>query len=250
MVDEKKYLFISGCDRSGTTAVVRLLNIHPDICLGMERYKGLINSKDKLKTLNVSRFEKKNFFNIKDEETNIQWDYFYSALDKKYISSRYVGDKVPRYFQVYDHLNLEFKMAKHIFLVRDPVEVASSWKVRAADSKDVNWISSNDVSRSIEVWNSSLKIAYKKMKSGDLNIMFVSYSDLFSGNELTLASILDFLGLPASKIISLKFKEITSSWSERAGKDTALTELEVEFVHRNANTDLAKHALKFSRACN
>ena len=243
----KKYLFISGCDRSGTTAAVRLLNAHPEISLGMERYKGLITKDERLKTLTKERFDKVNFFKIEDEETNIQWDYFYDALIEKYDSCSYVGDKVPRYFQVYAHLKSQFPVAKHLFLIRDPIEVASSWKVRANDSKDVNWNSTNDVERSIDVWNSSLKVAYKKMKSGDLDIRFVSYSDLFSGDKSTLNQILEFLELGGDELLSNKFLEMTSTWKERSGKKHVLTNEEVTFVNTNANKALAEHAIKFCK---
>lgn len=34
-------LFIAGCPRSGTTALTRYLNLHPEILLCIERYKYL-----------------------------------------------------------------------------------------------------------------------------------------------------------------------------------------------------------------
>lgn len=246
MENNKKYIFISGCDRSGTTAAVRLLNAHSKICIGMERYKGLINDSEKLKTLTEDRFKKENFFDIKDEETNIQWDYFYNPLEEKFNDCSYVGDKVPRYFQIYGHLKSKFPNSKHIFLVRDPVEVANSWKVRAQDARDVNWLSTNDVQRAVQVWNSSLKVAYKKMKTGDLNIIFVSYSDLFSGDDLTLQHILKFLELPNSNSLKSKFQEMTSMWSERKAKELMLTNDEIEYVNVNANKALSEHALRYS----
>ena len=243
MQNDKNYLFISGCDRSGTTAAVRLLNAHQDICIGMERYKFLINEENSLKTLNKNRFSKELFFNILDEETNIQWDYFYDPLKEKFDKSKFVGDKVPRYFQVYNHLKNEFPTAKHIFLVRDPLEVANSWKVRAADSKDVNWLSSNDVKKSVNVWNSSLKQAYKRFKEGHMDIIIISYTDLFSGDKQTLDSILNFLSLEQDDNLSKVFYKMTDSWGERLKKPTTLTEEEIQYVSENANNALAKHAL-------
>ena len=244
---DKKFLFVSGCDRSGTTAIVRLLNEHVDISLGMERYKGLINNSEKLKTLNKSRFEKDNFFNIKEEETNINWDYFYNKLKGKYTDSKYVGDKVPRYFQIYNHLIKEFDSAKHIFIVRDPLEVASSWKVRAEDSKDVTWASTNDVKRSVLIWNKSLEAAYKKLKSKKMDVLFVSYSSLFSGSSEALKDILFFLDLREDEALNSKFEEMTHDWNERTKKKSALTDLEVEYVNQHANFKLCEHALKYSQ---
>lgn len=239
MKHEKEFLFISGCDRSGTTALVRLLNSHKDICLGMERYKGLIK-RDKLNSLNHSRFEKDNFFNIMDEETNIQWDYFYEPLMEKFDSCKYVGDKVPRYFEIYNHLSTEFPKAKHIFIVRDPYEVASSWKVRAQDKNDINWLATNDVHRSVAIWNKSLEIAYKQLKLGKMDIVIVSYNEIFSGNKKELTKITDHIGTTISDDLNAKFEEMTKSWSQRSTKKLALTDEEVLFVSNNANIKLAK----------
>ena len=33
----RRYAFITGCSRSGTTALTRLLNRHPDVAIGYER---------------------------------------------------------------------------------------------------------------------------------------------------------------------------------------------------------------------
>lgn len=240
---DKKYLFICGCDRSGTTALVKLLNSHPHLCIGMERYKGLLKNEKRLNTLGAPRFEKANFFDIKSEETNIKWDHFYKPLEEKYDSSVYVGDKVPRYFQFYPYLRKTFEEAKHIFIIRDPYEVASSWKARANDDSDVNWPSGNGVKRSIAVWNHSLKLLYKQIKEENLNVLVLSYNALFSGKRGELDKVISYLELDSSIELDSTFEKMTSSWASRTEKPLLLTDHERDFVEENANFKLSKHIL-------
>jgi len=240
----KKFLFISGCDRSGTTALVNLLNSHPKLSIGMERYKGLIKNEDVLDTLNPKRFETENFFNIKDEETNIQWKKFYDELKSKYDTSLYVGDKVPRYFQVYSHFKRAFPEAKHIAMIRSPHEVANSWKVRANNSKDIFWSKNNDVKQSIKVWNKSLEVSYKAMKNKQLDMLAVNYSSLFCGNKDELIRIMNFLNIESDVSLEDNFIEITASWADRKEKKSILNQDEIEFINNNANFKLLNHFIK------
>tara|TARA_Y100000588_G_scaffold248390_1_gene262853 strand:+ start:8109 stop:8843 length:735 start_codon:yes stop_codon:yes gene_type:complete len=237
----KNSVFISGCDRSGTTALVRMLNAHPEICIGMERYKGLIGKQESLDTLNHDRFKKNNFFNIKENETNIDWDYFYGPLKDKFDECTYIGDKVPRYFQVFEHLKKEFPNAKHIFLIRDPYEVASSWKVRANDSKDVNWLASNDVERATQVWNNSLISAYKQIKEGNIELVVINYNELFSGDIKQLKKICDHLSISLDEKLLGQFRSMTASWKERQKKELVLDESEFDIVKNGANIKLSTH---------
>lgn len=234
----KNFLFVSGCDRSGTTAFVKLMNKHPDIALGMERYKGFIGSD--IENLQPERFLKPNFFNIQPDETNISWPYFYDPLIDKFDNSKLIGDKVPRYFQHYNHLHKVFPKAKHLFLLRDPFAVASSWKNRAEDSEDTSWRSTNDVRKAIEVWNNSLTQAYKWCEAGKISLRVVSYESFFSGETDDLVNTLDFLSLPNSTELTKSFKEISKGWKHRNAKQLSLNTEECNHVSQSANFRLAK----------
>lgn len=239
MNNKRVFTFISGCDRSGTTALVRLLNSHNDICIGMERYKGLIRP-ESIKLLTEEKFKFENFFDIQDEETNIQWDYFYDPLKVKYNSCTVVGDKVPRYFQIFNHLKENFPQAKHIFLIRNPYEVASSWKVRAQDKSDVNWVSSNDVKRAVSVWNKSLELVYRELKYKNIDVVIINYNQLFSGDVGELNKIVEHLKLDLSQELLEGFKIVTKSWEKYSNKKLALTDEETGYVKDNANFNLVK----------
>jgi len=59
-----KYLFVAGCPRSGTTALVKILNSHDQIILGMERFK-YVNK------ITPNHFTKTNFLALDKQENNI-----------------------------------------------------------------------------------------------------------------------------------------------------------------------------------
>ncbi|NEP86465.1 MAG: sulfotransferase [Okeania sp. SIO2C2] len=65
-----KYLFVCGCARSGTTAITKLLNAHPLIAIGVERYKHYAKQ-DLIHKLSPALFKLSVFFDIREEQTNI-----------------------------------------------------------------------------------------------------------------------------------------------------------------------------------
>ena len=68
------YLFATGCERSGTTILTRLLQSHPGISIGMERYKYLlrgVRTRRVTRRLCPSHFEPGRFFDFRPTDTNI-----------------------------------------------------------------------------------------------------------------------------------------------------------------------------------
>jgi hypothetical protein len=55
-------LFLCGCPRSGTTELCRILNKHPHLSIGMERYKFIYEKQ--LEKLNDNFFSKEKFFSF------------------------------------------------------------------------------------------------------------------------------------------------------------------------------------------
>ena len=160
---KKRYLFICGCPRSGTTAMVHLLNQHKSVILGMERYKKYCN-KDKIHFINVNSFEPDNFFNLKLEETNIhpkndlKWSNFYNSLKSKFYNNNefdyfLIGDKIPTLERFLGYLNTEFQDVKIIFMLRDIYELAASFNARAENPQDVNWGANKNYKKAVTQWN-------------------------------------------------------------------------------------------------
>ena len=97
-----KYLFVAGCPRSGTTALVKLLNSHYQIILGMERFKYV------KKKITPNHFTKTNFLALDKQETNIfgkHWDNFYEEIDRKFQNNKVeiIGDKYPQYYTLTEY---------------------------------------------------------------------------------------------------------------------------------------------------
>src|SRR2546423_1804094 len=94
-----QYLFLCGVPRSGTTAACQLLNSHPHIVMGVERYKYLYSNAS-ADGLDRSLFERGRFFEFKDSDTNVlrkgAMAGVYDKMETKFDQALYIGDKLPR----------------------------------------------------------------------------------------------------------------------------------------------------------
>jgi Sulfotransferase family len=73
-VADLKYCFVFGCPRSGTTAVVRLLQAHPRVVIGMERHKFLLSRRRDRAKFGPALFEPERFFDFRPGDTNVNPD--------------------------------------------------------------------------------------------------------------------------------------------------------------------------------
>jgi len=218
-----EFLFVAGCARSGTSALAMKLNQHPEISIGMERY---INALFRSGELHPNLFEKNRFFNIEEGDT------FYKGLcdlrgnptEQEYDEARYHGDKIPRLFLYYDKLFRNFPAAKVLFIVRNPMSVAASFKARSQDHDDANWHRSRDARASVKDWNESLASSLPYIRTG--RILPLAYERLFI-DGLGWESIRNFLRL------SIPFKEACQNDGEF--KLTNLSGAELDYVRLNAN---------------
>ena len=81
-----KYCFVFGCPRSGTTAVARLLQAHPRVVIGMERYKFLLSRRRDRGTFGPTLFERERFFDFRAGDTNVNPDL--GHFEGHYIKAR------------------------------------------------------------------------------------------------------------------------------------------------------------------
>lgn len=194
---DRKVVFLSGVARSGTTAAVYLLNRHPEVVLGIERFKFTFlrdqNANDQL-------FERERFFAFDENETNLlpeasrQFANEYEALDKKFDEALVVGDKIPNLGRCYREIVDLFPDVGIIHMVREPTAVADSWERRAQNSDD-QWAPGADAARGIGRWIFENSKALELQREFPENILIVSYEGLFSEDRRTLDRMCEFMGV-------------------------------------------------------
>ena len=245
---KQKYLFICGCPRSGTTALVRLLNSHPSMAIGMERYKFYAN-RQQINKINQASFKFNSFFNLQDNQTNINWKYFYDPLMPKYKSGvEYLGDKYPHYYRFYNRINQNFEDVRWIFIVRDIASIARSYNARAADPED-SWSAEANYVKAVDHWNESLMATWKYQKNNPEPKLFVcEYERLFSYDFDYLHSLLNFLELQEDAQVNKFFAEMKQDWLIKKKQKThtanGLGEAEINYIQENANFSLKENLIK------
>ncbi len=223
---QKKIVFIGGVARSGTSALAKLLNTHPLILMGSERYFNLINH-DKLTWDYLLRDR---FCSIEPGDTHGHGGFHFGpsmehiaklpALAERYDQAIVVGDKFPNLFRHYGKIFGEFKNAHLIYILRNPFSVAESYQVRSEDGSDTLWSSSNDHREAIKDWNESVRrtLELVDMRGAD-KLVLVEYEDIFSDYG-ALGQMFSAIGLDAAKgpeveAIFAKFGELNAKMVPR-----------------------------------
>lgn len=233
----RDYLFISGCGRSGTTALAQLIGSHRSIVMGIERY-GKLEREDNF-ALTEELFATERFLEIREGDT------FYSDFDKFHCWDRelkskifdpdlkYIGDKKPTLFMVYDRLFEAFPNAKVIFIYRDIYEVAESWNKRAEHG--VNWPKHKDYRQAVTSWNDSLENTLENIRSGK-NIVCVNYGDLFI-DQKDISSIFESLGLDIDDSVKAAWGRLMEMSCRLVKSRGILSDEQKEYVKENARFD-------------
>jgi len=191
-----KHLFICGCARSGTTAVALLLNTHPDIALGVERYRDHLFDGNEL---TPAHFAPEAFFSqLSMHPRNAE------PLRSKFNKVTYRGDKIPKLHAYLDQIERNFPEAKVIFLVRNVFDVALSFKTRANDLDDDSWPATRDIHKAILEWNASLRSIFTWINRVDGFVL--DYEELFHGTG-DMRSLLDYLSLGPSSDMERKLEQ-------------------------------------------
>ena len=200
---EKKFGFVCGCPRSGTTAAVRLLNCHPRIAATNERFAKRVRKKGALQkehfvTDRFIQFDEKDCGHggFENEATRVGL--------KKWESAEIVIDKVPHVTHVFREaarLTADFV----IVIVREPYGIARSFEARrkrAASGEDPTWNTKNDFVRAVDMFNETVrqvKLALSKTdQERGFPLMVVDYDDLYSTKPV-YKELFRFLGVNADE---------------------------------------------------
>ena len=163
---DRKYLFLFGVARSGTTALALIANTHPAVAIGMERFLEL----GKKGTLSPEHFTTEAFFDLPeghDRRLN-KSERFRERFDEATV----VGDKIPHLTSGLAAIEERFPQPTFVAIVRDPTEVAHSWHRRALVPKGAwaEWMAdTTSVAAQAAFWTAALTEAPPE------RVMLVSY---------------------------------------------------------------------------
>ena len=237
---DRQYCFVFGCQRSGTTALTRLLHSHQAVVMGIERYKHLLASRRGRRAFTTELFEPDRFLDFRPGDTNInpaagQFTDHYRRAERRLRRGdvAYMGDKVPLGKRAVSAVERQIPAPKFLFIYRDLLPVASSFAVRARDPDDRNWSASHDHEVALERWNLAFAIADALgNRVGPDRLFVVKYELLFNRDPRTRDAIFRFLGLEATSSVEQHFEARTEGWDDRRAKPLALSPSEQEGIVR------------------
>jgi hypothetical protein len=244
---DKKFLFICGCPRSGTTALWRLMVAHPRIVLGVERY--VLFAQQKNKSLTPELYDKQKFFDLQPKETFyknlVEFSRYYEMAEKRYDKALWIGDKIPFLFLKYANLEATMPGANIIFIVRNIIDVAGSYQ-RRADRGDPTWTPDKDYKQSIADWRQSIELTLQFIadKKRNIRVHIVSYEDLFL-QAADLGPLFEKLGLDVSPQVQAQYEKLMEKSGELdARRGDALTSSNRQYISLHAPFDEYRRILE------
>jgi hypothetical protein len=219
----KRYIFVCGCPRSGTTAMWRTLSASSEVVVGVERYAL------RMHTLTPELFERERFLALEEGDTFyddlVGFSAYYRAAAQRYAAAKFVGDKSPRLYEHFDNLQQHFPGATVLVMFRNIYDVAASYKRRALDEGDTAWRRDAGVDAAIKDWTHSIK-AFNQHRKG-MNLIPVCYEKMFS-DQRHLEGIFERLGLTIDEAVRGQCdRMITRGRSLETARDRVLSTDEI-----------------------
>jgi hypothetical protein len=173
---QQRWLFIVGCARSGTTAMMRLLNSSASVCLFNERYTRLFV--ENIHRCSGALFAPARVVDVRPGDSFTHQGYLKKGLDYGGLvaTAAIVGDKSPRVHALIPSIRRQFPGCRFLFMVRDIVGVANSFEGRADEG--VQWKPDRRTESAIVEWNRALA-SLKAFWADD--IIPILYEDFFYG---------------------------------------------------------------------
>lgn len=209
---ENSHFFIIGSGRNGSTLLATILNAHKDIIIPPEQFvlpyaiirryvfffwsskrwvsniKSLITTSEKTIKWDINV----NDVNCKRKDVSFLFNNIFNTYKEKFKpNSKIWGDKSPLNTNFIKHIFPEFPDAKYIFLIRDPRDVALSYR---------KYLGSKSFKFGIWKWKDSVKSYDFLLRRTD--VLLVKYENLVESPTYELSRITDFLNLSKDDSIS------------------------------------------------
>lgn len=199
MSAKKTHLIVTGVARSGTTALAELLNIHPGICIGVERFKFRYLREN---CFDAELFEKDRFFDFRKGDTNLlpsarpAWAPIYEAAQAKWDDAAVVGDKTPDLIPVLHDFMAQNPDFKFLCILRNLKDVGLSWQARAERTRDA-WPRGRGFVAACESWANQQLILHELMRDKSIRrrLLLLDYDNMYASPDVTEQGIMQFLGL-------------------------------------------------------
>ncbi|CAN5765592.1 hypothetical protein BH23ACT11_BH23ACT11_13950 [soil metagenome] len=223
-----KSLFVAGCQRSGATAFIRYLNLHPRVLVCRERYKYIPRQ------VTSGHFSFERILDYSEEETNVPEEQFVELLaDKEPKELKWIGDKNPDYYKHFDGLLRRNPGGRFIILYRPLEEVAESFEARAKDPED-HWPARYDYEMSVKLWNLALNRTREFIESGEGHrVLILDYHAFFDMDRDTITLLSRFLEIEFDEAILDSWRELGTGFENSRRSNETLDEQQRTFVLEN-----------------
>lgn len=234
------YIFVSGAPRSGTTALGKLLKLHPDVGLFTELFSARFGYRPSMFTPEAIRqFQSLGVLRTLNSHGN-------SAVLERVSSKRFVGDKRPNFMQSASVTLSQFiaEQVNVVHIVRDPYEVAHSFLERARKG---TWSEKRDHHVAVKELNTNnlnaLRINRVGMPGEKHNLILLNFSTFWSSIE-NLKRLFEILDLDV-ELVSQEALESTFKQSMiLSEKPRHLSQQEQHVVEEGFNSDAYAKLLK------
>ena len=209
-------LFVGGAPRSGTTALLQVLNSNTHTYISSEenilnvlkaftktlgtkerRGQSLAGGMRELSIRETLTLDNIHSHNFSEESVWPAVRYLYKFHHRKIAGDNQLqvwGDKLPNYYKELDAL-LSLPRAKYLHITRNPYDVVNSMLRRTEMSKQGKdwWKAITEVEKMIEAWSD----AYEKICSVEKrpDVLHIQYENLVFDFDKTMAAINSFVGV-------------------------------------------------------
>lgn len=248
-----QFVFVTGIARSGTTAFAELLNSHPQVCLGIERYKFNLLKQN---SFTPDLFEAERFFDFKESDTNVlpegspKWTRIYDEMASKYPSALVCGDKIPDAIGQIGLVHKAFPTARYFWLIRDPVRVALSWQKRADNPND-KWPAHRNYQQAAEAWHKQHSALVEWISDPAIasRVCLLDYDRLFSGDAESADRVLNHMSVGHDRAFANFHKRLSDKYIQGIrGKKSPFTDEISQEIIRLSDPDLVKQVFQLCQS--